>query len=546
MFPRLSFENVITGLTKLYTDSSELPYGAAGMDLQLDPLAGTEGKSVGFLAHALQTAAQATIAFPDDVEVHIAALLHDVGWLLPKPSDSTLLSTATFTDATATAAADRAFIARHDITGSRYLARLGFPPRVCRLVAGHVLAKRYLVTTEPTYAATLSPGSKYTLELQGGRMNEDEITRFTSDPDFLLHCALRRWDEGAKVPDLPTPGWETYVEDMRKLLTSHLFAPFSAQLPGGPLDLNTLVPSEQHTIRTSLDPSGPGYIVVRQWLSEAEIAAITHYSKHVVPALDPALVHHTYEKRTIGIASNVTTVEQAEDVVLSRTEYFAHIHESDTDGVGERLLLAKRSTNVSSRLAELCSILRGNRRMVLYKEKQNYKLAGGTGGYLPHQDYYRSFDKTTGERTHLLADTDVCVCMLAIDRMDDENGAPNVAPFWHTRGSIDFIGSPSLTEDSAQECVDPAVMPWTPVHLSPGDVLIYGNLMPHKSAENHSERDRRALFAVYVDEEHAGSDIRERYYAHETLNRRALGSSSTGGKANQFFTGNAVQVRKNE
>ena len=64
--------------------------------------------------------------------------------------------------------------------------------------------------------------------------------------------------------------------------------------------------------------------------------------------------------------------------------------------------------------------------------------------------------------------------------------------------------------------------------------------MPHRSAENRSDRDRRALFAIYSDAAKHGADIRERYYASERQGRRAAGSSRDGGKANLFFTGSAV------
>lgn len=40
----------------------------------------------------------------------------------------------------------------------------------------------------------------------------------------------------------------------------------------------------------------------------------------------------------------------------------------------------------------------------------------------------------------------------------------------------------------------------------------------------------------------SGEDIRERYYLHEANNRRAKGMSATQGKANRYFTGEAVMV----
>jgi hypothetical protein len=195
------------------------------------------------------------------------------------------------------------------------------------------------------------------------------------------------------------------------------------------------------------------------------LAALRHYASAAVPAMDgsaaagAAAVFHTFERTQQG------------EVAPSRTEHFAHV--ADAEGVGARFLL-------DGRLRALCSALREGRDMALYKEKVNYKLKGGSGGYLPHQDYYHGFAPTTGERTALLPDEDICVCMVAVDDMDAENGCPEVAPGWHTRGPLTFTGSlpwDYVFKDGARPAeVDPATMPWTPVHLAAGDVLFYGNL----------------------------------------------------------------------
>ena len=503
--------SVVKLITDLYTASANLPYGSSGVDLEIDPLGNSKGDSVGFLAHGLQCAFHAKNLHPNDEELIIASLLHDIGWLLPKPSDTTLLTGG----GSGIQEEDAKFIARHDITGSNYLARLGFSPRVCKLVGGHVAAKRYLVATNEVYASVLSPGSTRTLALQGGPMTPEEIIEYEKDPLHTLYTALRRWDEGAKVPGLKVDSWGEYVPLLTKLLDQQLFKPFADQF--GPLQLNSILDKNDFV---GLTQSDKGYVVVRDWLSLAEIAALTHYAANEVPNFESSQVHHTYEQ--IG----------DDFIAPSRTEKFAHV--ADSQGVGKNFLM-------NGRLREVCAALREGREMALYKEKVNYKLKGGSGGYLPHQDYYHGFDAETGNRLNLLPDTDVCVCMVAIDNMDTTNGCPEVAPGWHTKGPIQFQGS--LKWDFGIEpppTVDPANLPWTPVTLSSGDVLIYGNLMPHQSAENTSDRDRRALFAIYSDSAKHGETIRELYYAKESKERRANGSAKDGGKANLFFTGKPV------
>lgn len=65
-------------------------------------------------------------------------------------------------------APDGAYIGRasHEVLGERYLRQLGFSEKVCQLVGAHVLAKRFLVSTEGEYYGGLSETSKRTLRFQ--------------------------------------------------------------------------------------------------------------------------------------------------------------------------------------------------------------------------------------------------------------------------------------------------------------------------------------------------------------------------------------------
>jgi predicted HD phosphohydrolase len=126
------------------------------------------------LPHLLQTAERLESAFPDDLELTAAGLVHDIASALGIGGD-------------------------HARIGSRLVAPL-LGPRVGDLVAGHTDAKRYLVTVEPSYARTLSSNSTYTLGLQGGAMSDDELVAFRARADCEALIALRRADDQAKVP----------------------------------------------------------------------------------------------------------------------------------------------------------------------------------------------------------------------------------------------------------------------------------------------------------------------------------------------------------
>jgi predicted HD phosphohydrolase len=93
----------------------------------------------------------------------------------------------------------------HEKVGADYLRKQGFSERMCKLIASHVNAKRYLTWKYPDYYNQLSGASKKTLEYQGGRMEEAEAKEFEADPLFDLYIKMRRWDEAAKVEQQALP-----------------------------------------------------------------------------------------------------------------------------------------------------------------------------------------------------------------------------------------------------------------------------------------------------------------------------------------------------
>ena len=74
----------------------------------------------------------------------------------------------------------------------------------------HVEAKRYLCATDPDYMKLLSPGSIRSLSLQGGPFAPAEADAFAKCAFAERAAKLRRWDESAKKPGLPTPSLEHF------------------------------------------------------------------------------------------------------------------------------------------------------------------------------------------------------------------------------------------------------------------------------------------------------------------------------------------------
>ena len=162
------------------------------------------GENVTMMQHQLQAAALATGCSDEFV---VAALFHDIGHMVGIDEGGT--------DASAAMADDRD--AHHDASGASWLGRW-FGPDVTEPVRLHVAAKRFLVSTEPDYAANLSAASVHTLRLQGGPMCPEEAAAFEGH-EFAEHAvALRRLDEAAKDESAPT----LELDEFREIVTRAL------------------------------------------------------------------------------------------------------------------------------------------------------------------------------------------------------------------------------------------------------------------------------------------------------------------------------------
>ncbi|HUF84101.1 MAG TPA: HD domain-containing protein [Acidimicrobiia bacterium] len=145
-----------------------------------------DGEALDALAHHLQCAALLAERAPDDLELQVAGLVHDVA--------STVWPGRPVTHARAGAA----------------LVEPLLGPRVAWLVGRHDQAKRYLVTTEPGYRDRLSETSVVTLEAQGGLLDAGERAALETAPDLDAALTLRRADDDAKIPGKAVPGLDTW------------------------------------------------------------------------------------------------------------------------------------------------------------------------------------------------------------------------------------------------------------------------------------------------------------------------------------------------
>jgi predicted HD phosphohydrolase len=92
-----------------------------------------------------------------------------------------------------------------------------FPAAVTIPIQLHVAAKRYLCAVDGDYWDSLSVASKRSLELQGGAFSPVAAAEFIQQPHAEQAVQLRRWDDLAKVPNLPTPDLEHFLPNLQKI-----------------------------------------------------------------------------------------------------------------------------------------------------------------------------------------------------------------------------------------------------------------------------------------------------------------------------------------
>jgi predicted HD phosphohydrolase len=153
------------------------------------------------LSHSLQCGDILWREHPDDPELAVAGLVHDIADALT-PGDHT----------------------DHERRGAELVAPL-LGSRVAKLVGSHVLAKRYLVTTEASYRRTLSVRSVETLAQQGDTLEAEQLARLAQDPDFDTILTLRRADERAKIPGAIVPTLDAWVPRLDQITGGGRSAP---------------------------------------------------------------------------------------------------------------------------------------------------------------------------------------------------------------------------------------------------------------------------------------------------------------------------------
>ncbi|MGH1392874.1 MAG: phosphonate degradation HD-domain oxygenase [Trichormus sp.] len=173
----------IESIINLFTEKGSQLYGA---------------EAVSQLEHALQCASLAEKSGQSH-ELITACLLHDLGHLIHDLGDNP---------------ASQGIDDHHEHRAIPLLRKM-FSPAVTEPIRLHVVAKRYLCSVIPEYWDSLSAASKRSLELQGGIFSPTEAEQFIEQPYAQDAVQLRIFDDKAKIPNLPTPDLNHFVQFMQ-------------------------------------------------------------------------------------------------------------------------------------------------------------------------------------------------------------------------------------------------------------------------------------------------------------------------------------------
>ena len=158
------------------------------------------GEKVTIAEHMIQTAMLAE-KNNSPQSLICACLLHDIGHFIIQDPDQLV---------------SKSVDGKHEDISFNFLKNY-FKPEVTEPIKLHVSAKRYLCR-EKSYYNLLSKASKVSLELQGGKMNNDEAQKFILLKHHKDAITLRKYDDEGKIPNMKIKN----INDYKELITNHL------------------------------------------------------------------------------------------------------------------------------------------------------------------------------------------------------------------------------------------------------------------------------------------------------------------------------------
>lgn len=217
-----------------------------------------------------------------------------------------------------------------------------------------------------------------------------------------------------------------------------------------------------------------GYLVLRGVFDAETMAAVARWTDELAAAPEASGRHWVYRE---------PSKRDPAARIVQRIENFCPFH-AGYDRFVRR-----------GRLVELASAVLGAP-AVLFKEKINFKLAGGAG-FKAHQDQQAGWSRYAPL---------FVTALVSIDAATRANGCLEVATRWRRQGMIGEEWRPLGDAEVAE-------LDLRPVETAPGDVILFDSFVPHASADNLTDRPRRVLYLTY--NRASDGDHRADYYRHK-------------------------------
>ncbi len=251
----------------------------------------------------------------------------------------------------------------------------------------------------------------------------------------------------------------------------------------GSVARNGTIPPSAHCIPQSLDAPARaaydrwGWCIVRGFFAANEVDALCGWTDELTGLPEVPGRHMLY--REVSALDHATRLVQ-------RIENFCPFHAAFDRAIRH------------GRLRSAVESLMGER-AVLFKEKINFKMAGGAG-FEPHQDQQAGWS--------VYAPLFV-TAMVALDDATLENGCLEFATMPRQTALIGREWSPLSASEMSTDLLQP-------VPTRAGDVVFFDSFVPHASKANRTTRQRRVLYLTFNAAAHG--DHRATYFAAKRAN----------------------------
>ncbi len=214
-----------------------------------------------------------------------------------------------------------------------------------------------------------------------------------------------------------------------------------------------------------------GYLVVRDFFGADQTRDILRWTRELETAPEMPGQHWVYHEDSLT---------EPRRRLIQRIENFCPFHTGFDDLIRH------------GALSRWAAALMGGE-VVLFKEKINFKMAGGPG-FKAHQDQQAGWTRYAPL---------FVTALVTIDPATIENGCLEIVPGRHREGLIGQEWNP----------LDEASLSLQPVPTAPGDAIFFDSFVPHASKPNFTSVPRRLLYLTYNLA--SAGDHRAQYYAEK-------------------------------